>query len=143
MKVAFVPYTADPSGIPDGWPATSPRVIRDDEPILDGEIAMSEQDYATHIENLTTEKEAWNSSRKDTGPGRQWNRTEFKNLFTDLEWAAFRAAEKAGNPYAEAVWEDLLLVTTIEQKNPRTRQALGALAAIGVISPNRIDQILA
>lgn len=141
--IAFTPYLNDPTGIPDGWPMVLPRVISGVEELREGEVAMEDGEYAAHVSILEPMKDAWNEDHKDRGPGKTWTRTEFRELFTDGEWSAFRAAEKAGNPYAEAVWENLLLVTVIEQRNPKTVEALGALAAIGVIQPSRISEILA
>ena len=140
---AFVPFENDLTGIPDGWPQTQPREIESINDAHPGELVLLDADFAEHMASVTPLKDAWNATHKDRGPGKVWSRTEFKALFTDEEWAFFKSLVKSENPIAGAIWEDLLLVTTIEQRNPKTTQALGALAAIGVISQDRIAEILA
>lgn len=150
--VAFMVYTNDPSGIPNGWPATAPRELGTNSSPRDGEVVMTRSEYEAHIASLKTAKDAWNKAQEaKERPALVWSAKEFDERVEAMAPGAWDrledlAVDHETPPETRKIIRAAIRLSSkaveVVSTNPDTVRFMAMAVAVGVLTQDQSEHIL-
>jgi len=151
--VAFQVYTNDASGIPNGWPATAPRVVGGTNGAAsDGEVVMTREQYNAHVLALKEAKDAWNKAQEaKERPALVWSAKEFDERVEAMAPGAWdRLEDLAVDPETPPETRKIIRAAIrlsskaveVVSTNQDTVRFMAMAVAVGVLTQDQADHIL-
>lgn len=153
LDVAFQIYTNDSTGIPNGWPATSPRELTGTNAAPRyGEIVMTREQYDAHVAALKDAKEAWNKAQEAKEKTTiVWSAKDFDERVESMAPGAWdRLEDMAVDPETPAEIRKIIRAAIrlsskaveVVSTNEETLRFMGMAVAVGVLTQDQSDKIL-
>lgn len=151
--VAFQVYTNDATGIPNGWPATSPRVVGGTNGVAkSGEVVMTREQYNAHVLSLKEAKDAWNKAQEvKERPALVWSAKEFDERVEAMAPGAWdRLEDLAVDPETPPETRKIIRAAIrlsskaveVVSTNSDTVRFMTMAVAVGVLTQDQADHIL-